>query len=73
MRSFGTGAQVKLPGPSADKPNVYDFNTTYEEMYNDLCDKDLELYPTSTDVQCTDLSLSIHHCIPFPMEMNYHF
>lgn len=45
VRSFGTGSHVKLPGPSPDKPNVYDFKTTYEQMYNDLVRKDKELYP----------------------------
>lgn len=45
VRSFGTGTHVKLPGPAPDKPNIYDFKTTYEQMYNDLVRKDKELYP----------------------------
>ena len=44
MRSFGTGANVKLPGASPDRPNVYDFDTTYEEMAADLLSKDRQLY-----------------------------
>ena len=36
VRSFGTGDKIKLPGPSANQPNVYDFGTTYEEIHADL-------------------------------------
>ena len=43
VRSFGSGNMVKLPGPSFDKPNVYDFNVTYDEMYSDLTNKDKAL------------------------------
>ena len=44
MDSYGTGERVKLPGPSADKPNVYEFGTTYEEIREDLAKKDKTLY-----------------------------
>lgn len=44
VRSFGTGNQVKLPGPAPNQPNIYDFSTTYDEMYKDLLRKDKELY-----------------------------
>uniref|UniRef100_A0A8B9LDI3 RNA polymerase II subunit A C-terminal domain phosphatase SSU72 n=1 Tax=Astyanax mexicanus TaxID=7994 RepID=A0A8B9LDI3_ASTMX len=50
VRSFGTGTHVKLPGPAPDKPNVYDFKTTYEQMYSDLVRKDKDLYPELTDI-----------------------
>lgn len=44
VRSFGSGNQVKLPGPAADKPNVYDFSVTYDDMYKDLTSKDKTMY-----------------------------
>jgi RNA polymerase II subunit A C-terminal domain phosphatase SSU72 len=42
--SFGTNSQVKMPGPSADRPNTYSFAQSYEHMYGDLKTKDADLY-----------------------------
>lgn len=44
MRSYGTGSVVKLPGPGPEQPNVYEFGTTYQFMYEDLHRKDPHLY-----------------------------
>lgn len=44
VKSFGTGDKVKLPGTAVDKPNVYDFSCTYEEIYQDLQSKDKSFY-----------------------------
>ena len=42
--SFGTGDKIKLPGPSIHQPNVYEFGTSYEEIYQDLSKKDKSMY-----------------------------
>ncbi|XP_036604048.1 RNA polymerase II subunit A C-terminal domain phosphatase SSU72-like [Trichosurus vulpecula] len=47
VRSFGTGSCTGLPGPRPDRPNVYDFRTTYDQMYNDLLKKDRKLYTSN--------------------------
>ncbi|KAI4465310.1 rna polymerase ii subunit a c-terminal domain phosphatase [Holotrichia oblita] len=44
VKSFGTGDKVKLPGSAADKPNVYDFGISYDEIHMDLLNKDRALY-----------------------------
>lgn len=43
VASYGTGQHVKLPGPSAREPNVYDFGTPYKYMFEELRRKDPEL------------------------------
>ncbi|BET00374.1 RNA polymerase II subunit A C-terminal domain phosphatase [Nesidiocoris tenuis] len=44
VKSFGTGDKVKLPGTAVDRPNVYEFTSTYEEIYQDLQNKDRNFY-----------------------------
>ncbi|CAI0559571.1 unnamed protein product [Linum tenue] len=34
--SYGTGAHVKLPGPSIREPNIYEFGTPYKHMFEEL-------------------------------------
>ncbi|XP_074653968.1 RNA polymerase II subunit A C-terminal domain phosphatase SSU72-like [Tubulanus polymorphus] len=62
VRSFGSGNQVKLPGPTFDKPNIYDFNTSYEEMYRDLMKKDNNLYTQNGMLHMLDRNRRIKTC-----------
>ena len=42
--SFGTGDKVKMPGPSISQPNIYEFGTSYDEIYQDLSKKDKVMF-----------------------------
>eukprot|EP01134_Creolimax_fragrantissima_P000759 CFRG0759T1 len=44
VKSYGTGTHVKLPGPSAEHPNVYEFGVPYDKMYRDLDAQNQDLY-----------------------------
>ncbi len=49
---------VKVPGPSADRPNAYPFGTSYDHIYKDLAQKDSKLYVCRLARQCSSLSPS---------------
>jgi len=71
VSSFGTGSQIKLPGPSRNQPNVYDFGVSYREIYEDLMSKDAQLYADKLepnfhspelDAMTTHIGLTIEFC-----------
>lgn len=57
VKSYGIGATVKLPGASPTDPNSYPFSTTYEEIYQDLLQKDSQLYPVHSRPVCQQTQL----------------
>ena len=59
--SYGTGDKVKLPGPSADRPNVYDFSVSYEHILADLTKKDQTLYTQNGILHMLDRNRRIKH------------
>ncbi|KAJ0256422.1 Protein-serine/threonine phosphatase [Hirschfeldia incana] len=59
VASYGTGSHVKLPGPSAREPNVYDFGTPYKQMFDELRRKDPELYKRNGILQMLKRNLNV--------------
>ncbi|KAK9817809.1 hypothetical protein WJX72_002542 [[Myrmecia] bisecta] len=59
VSSFGVGGHVKLPGPSQREPNVYNFGTPYETIFEDLRRQNPELYTRNGLLQMLQRNMGV--------------
>ncbi|KAK4535351.1 hypothetical protein CDCA_CDCA04G1376 [Cyanidium caldarium] len=57
--SYGTGTNVKLPGPTADQPNVYEFATPYRQIYEQLRAQDEDLYSGNAVLRMLERNMAV--------------
>lgn len=59
VRSYGTGSSVKLPGRTAMEPVIFPFNMPYEQMRDELQERDGALYTANGVLQMLDRNSKI--------------
>ena len=61
VHSYGTNAKVKLPGPAADRPNVFSFHTPYVQMHAELQQRDAQLYQRNGILAMLERNARVKH------------
>lgn len=57
--SFGTGANVKLPGTAPDKPIVYNFRVPYREIYEELRAQNEEYFRNASVLPMLERNMAV--------------
>ncbi|XP_037960278.1 RNA polymerase II subunit A C-terminal domain phosphatase SSU72-like [Teleopsis dalmanni] len=59
VKSYGVGDTVQIAGKTPDKPNVYEFGTTFDAIYQDLVRKDKKFYEETGLLEIVDRNRAI--------------
>ncbi|KAG7904189.1 hypothetical protein KL905_001751 [Ogataea polymorpha] len=59
VRSYGTGTSVRLPGPTIDQPNVFEFGTPYTKILEKLNTQDLKIHKANGVLDMTKRNIGI--------------
>lgn len=59
VRSYGTGSAVRLPGPSINKPNVFQFGTPYTEIMKVLESQGIKVHKNNGVLDMTVRNMQI--------------